>query len=167
MVKKGMPSFYTTINPADIYNPVVRFLAGHNIDVDNLLDDDVPQYHNQSILIAKNPVIVAQFFNIYMKAFISTILRYDPKGKDLEGSILEVVKAYYGCIEAQGQGTLHCYMLIWLEGGLNPDEIKQKFMESDNENFQQHILTFLDDSISNYIPVDPDPFSTTSSSSHH
>lgn len=31
------------------------------------------------------------------------------------------VKAYYGCVEAQGGGTLHCHMLVWVEGGLNPD----------------------------------------------
>ncbi|KAF8167655.1 hypothetical protein B0H34DRAFT_641905, partial [Crassisporium funariophilum] len=70
MIEKGMPSFFITINPADVYNPLVRFLAGANIDIDNLLPDDVPNYWEQSILVAKNPFVAAKFFNIYMKAFI-------------------------------------------------------------------------------------------------
>lgn len=72
--------------------------------------------------MAKNPVVAAQFFNLHIKAFISALLGYDPEHKDLEGGVLGLVKAYYGCVEAQGCGTLHCHMLIWLEGGLNPNE---------------------------------------------
>lgn len=121
----GMPTFFLTINPADVFNSLVKFLAGSEINIDQLLPEQVPNYWEQALLIAKNPVIAAKFFNIYMKAFIQTLLAYDSSGKDLEGGVLGVVKGYYGCVEAQGRGTLHCHMLIWLEGGLNPDEIKQ------------------------------------------
>jgi hypothetical protein len=112
MIEKGIPSFYITINPADVFNPVVKFLAGNDIDVDDLLAENVPNFWDQSILVAKNPAIAAKFFNIYMKAFISCILAYDPKQKNLIGGILGVVKAYYGCVEAQGRGTLHCHMSV-------------------------------------------------------
>lgn len=37
MIDQGLPSFYMTINLADVYNPVVKFLAGDNIDVDDLI----------------------------------------------------------------------------------------------------------------------------------
>ena len=40
--------------------------------------------------------------------------------------VLGVVKAYYGCVEAQGHRTLHCHMLIWIEGGLNPDAVRDR-----------------------------------------
>ncbi|KAJ7649265.1 hypothetical protein B0H17DRAFT_1163738 [Mycena rosella] len=93
-----------------------------------------------------------------MKAFISTILGYDPKQEDIEGGILGVVKAYYGCMEAQGCGTLHCHMLIWLEGGLNPNQIKEKALKDGGDlAFQKRLMEFLDDTISNSIPPDPDP----------
>jgi hypothetical protein len=128
MIEKGLPSFYITINPADVFNPIVNFLAGAEIDVDALLLEEVPNYWDQSVLVAKNPVVAAQFFNIYMKAFISALLGYDPDQKVLEGGILGVVKAYYGCVEAQGRGTLHCHMLVWVEGGLNPNEIKRRVL---------------------------------------
>lgn len=36
MIDKGLPNFYLTINPADVYNPLVKFLAGSEVDIDNL-----------------------------------------------------------------------------------------------------------------------------------
>jgi hypothetical protein len=51
MCEQGLPSFYVTINPADVYNPLVKFLAGSEIDIDNLLPEDVPKFHKQSILV--------------------------------------------------------------------------------------------------------------------
>ncbi|KAI0037765.1 hypothetical protein FA95DRAFT_1473765, partial [Auriscalpium vulgare] len=70
MMEKGLPSFYITINPADTFNPVVKFLSGGEIDIDNLLPGDAPEYWEQTLLVAKNPVVAARFFNIYMRAFI-------------------------------------------------------------------------------------------------
>jgi hypothetical protein len=85
MIDKGLPSFYITINPADVFNPLVKFLADDEINLDSMTADTVPKYFEQASLVAKNPAVAAQFFNIYMKAFISTVLGYDPKQDDLEG----------------------------------------------------------------------------------
>jgi hypothetical protein len=123
MMKVGLPSFFITVKPADTRNPIVNFLAGNNIDIDSLLLEQVLKPWEQSILIAKNPVITAQFFDIYLKVFISTVLGYDATGKDLTGGVLGLVKAHYSCMEAQGGRTLHYHMLFWLEGALNPNEI--------------------------------------------
>lgn len=165
MMDKGLPSFYITINPADVFNPLVKFLAGSEIDIDNLLPEQVPDYWEQAILVAKNPSVAAKFFNIYMKAFISAILGYDPKQKNLEGGILGVVKGYYGCVEAQGRGTLHCHMMVWVEGGLNPNEIKNRV--KDDIEFCERLLLFLDDTISNCVPPDPDPNLSVPSARYH
>ncbi|KAJ7086532.1 hypothetical protein C8R44DRAFT_650820, partial [Mycena epipterygia] len=70
MIEKGLPSFYITINPADVYNPLVKFLAGDEIDLDRMSPETVPKYFDQASLVAKNPAVAAQFFNVYMKAFI-------------------------------------------------------------------------------------------------
>ncbi|KAJ7620672.1 hypothetical protein B0H17DRAFT_1164564 [Mycena rosella] len=81
-----------------------------------------------------------------MKAFISTILAHDPKRKDRDG--------------AQGRGTLHCHMMVWVAGGLNPNQIKQKALEDGgNLDFQNRLITFLDDTISTAVPagLDIDP----------
>ena len=67
IVEKGLPSFYITINPADVFNPVVKFLGGSEIDVDQLLPEQVPSYLEQSILVAKNLFVASKFFNLYMQ----------------------------------------------------------------------------------------------------
>ncbi|KAJ7710214.1 hypothetical protein B0H16DRAFT_1344231, partial [Mycena metata] len=112
---------------------------------------------DQGVLIASNPAVAAQFFNIYIKAFIEA-LGYDPKHADTEGGLLGVVSAYYGVVEAQGRGTLHCHMLIWLEGSLNPDEIKAKALRDGGDlEFQQRLMAFLEDAISTSVPPEADP----------
>ncbi|KAJ6570659.1 hypothetical protein B0H10DRAFT_1629761, partial [Mycena sp. CBHHK59/15] len=83
--------------------------------------------------------------------------------------ILGVVKAYYSCVEAQGRGTLHCHMVVWLEGGLNPDEIKKRALSSDASDidFSKRLLAFLDDTISNAIPTEPQPGVSVPSDEFH
>ncbi|KAJ6537076.1 hypothetical protein B0H19DRAFT_1270741 [Mycena capillaripes] len=92
--------FYITINPADVYNLLVKFLAGSEINLDSLTPKDVPNYIHQAATIAKNPFIAAQFFNIYVKAFIKSIFAFDPKQEDKEGGIRGLVNAYYGTVDA-------------------------------------------------------------------
>ncbi|KAG2368149.1 hypothetical protein BDR07DRAFT_1448479 [Suillus spraguei] len=41
------------------------------------------------------------------------------------------IKYLHEGILAQGRGTLHCHMLIWLEGALNPNEIKDQILQKD------------------------------------
>jgi len=102
ILDKGLPTFYITINPVDVYNPLVKFLAGADIDIDHLLPEQVPNYMEQSTLIAKNPFLAARFFNIYLKASLKEVLGYDISNSKKEHGLLGPIMAYYGCVEAQG-----------------------------------------------------------------
>ncbi|KAF8317807.1 hypothetical protein F5887DRAFT_928700 [Amanita rubescens] len=99
----GAPSFFITVNPADVFNPMVNLLAGNDININQLLPEQVPDYHRQSILIAKDPVLAAQFFHLYMKAFFTAVLGYNPDNvDDISPGLLGITKGYYGVVEAQG-----------------------------------------------------------------
>ena len=161
----GIPSFYITVNPADVYNPIVKYLSGHDIDIDNLMSHEVPTYWEQAKTIARNPCIAAEFFDTYVNAFFSAILRYDLKQRSTEPGVIGIVKAYYGCVEAQGRGSLHCHMVVWVHGGLNCDEIREKAM-ADSE-WKDRLVEFLDETICNVVPADPDPSMTLQSCEHH
>ncbi|KZV98826.1 hypothetical protein EXIGLDRAFT_588005, partial [Exidia glandulosa HHB12029] len=101
-----------------------------------------------------------------MHAFINTLLGYDPK-KDSSG-LLGRVSAFYGCVEAQGRGTLHCHMLIWIDGALNPNEIKERVLADLDGEFQKRLLAALDDVIANCVPEDPpEVVIPVPSSAHH
>ena len=151
----GIPSFYITINPADTHNPVVKFLSRGDINIDEMLTEQVPNFWEQSLLVSSNPTISAKFFNIYLKAFLQVVLGYNDDELNIDGGILGTVKAHYGCVEAQGRGSLHCHMLIWMEGALNPDEIRERVME--DQHWGQRLLEYLDDTITNVVPADPMP----------
>ena len=58
-------------------------------------------------------------------------------------------------MEAQSRGSLHCHMFVWIEGALNPDEIRRKVME--DEGWGKRLLEYLDDTITNVVPEDPVP----------
>lgn len=66
--KKSSTSLYTVLQM------LVNFLAGAEIDIDNLLTEEIPDYWEQSVLIAKNPAVAAKFLHTYTKAFISSLL---------------------------------------------------------------------------------------------
>ncbi|KAJ3965943.1 hypothetical protein EV361DRAFT_767071, partial [Lentinula raphanica] len=102
-----------------------------------------------------------------MKAFIKCILGFTHQSEIGQGGILGHVSGYYGCVEAQGRGSLHCHMLIWLHGALNPNEIKDKVLSDGGHLFRQRLIDFLDDTISSEIIRDPDPQLEVQSSSHH
>ena len=140
-------------NPADVYNPLIKFLAGEDIDLDNLLPTDIPDYWDQSLLVAKNPVVAAKFFNLYINAFIKSILGYDPACETVKSGVLGVVKAHYGCVEAQGRGSLHCHMLVWIEGGLDPNTLKEKLSKEPGGAFEKQLAAYLQHAIQTSIPV--------------
>ncbi|KAJ8502956.1 hypothetical protein ONZ45_g11279 [Pleurotus djamor] len=126
MLEKGMPSFFVTLNPADVYNPIVKFLSGSQIDIDHMPTSEIPTYWTQALLVAKNPV----------------------------GGVLGFTNAYYGCVETQGRGTLHCHMLVWLDGALNPDQIKERLLS--DKAFALDFLRYLEDIIHNSTPSPPE-----------
>ena len=164
----GAPSFFITINPADVYNPLVKLLAGSEIDINHLLLEHVPNYHEQATLVAKDPVLAARFFDIYMKAFFSAVMQYQKTPDDEQTpGILGVTKGYYGMVEAQGRGSLHCHMLIWLEGGLKPSEIRKRILSKPDGAFEWRLIKYLEQNISTIISADPGNIENVPSSTHH
>jgi hypothetical protein len=150
----GMPLFYLTVNPPDVYNPLIKLLAGESIDIDALLPNDIPQYFQQSIYVARNPVIAAEFFHVVMEAFIKSILGYE-EGDACKRGALGVVKAYYGCVEAQGRGSLHCHMFIWIEGGLGPNALRDRLLA--DESFKSRLFSYIASVISTSAPPSATP----------
>ncbi|EFI26879.1 hypothetical protein CC1G_15280 [Coprinopsis cinerea okayama7 len=161
----GLPSLYVTVNPPDVFNPLVAVLGGSDIDIDNLPDNLVPTYWDLAKLVSQNPVVAAKFFHIYINAFITELLawdedaRTDPTKRRI--GALGYTKGLYGCVEAQGRGTLHAHFVIWIEGSLNPNELKAKLLHEANALFRDKLAEYLDDIIVNSIPKIPPGATTT------
>lgn len=125
--RRGTPSLFITINPADVDHPLVRFLAGEDIDLDDVSRGEDLNEWQRKLFAAKHPAACAQFFDLMIRKFISVILRYGCPDRGAFGKCT----SYFGTVEAQGKGTLHCHMLIWLEGHASPQSLRDKMKESD------------------------------------
>ena len=73
--------------------------------------------------------------------------------------------APYGTVEAQGQGSLHCHLLLWLEGGLDPSEIQNRILAQLLGRFEQDLITYLETNICTGAPPDPGDIPNVPSSS--
>ncbi len=102
-----------------------------------------------------------------INGFLKNGLGYDSSDSTHLPGALGPVSAYYGCVEAHGCGTLHCHMIVWLQGALNSDQIRERALSGDTD-FQSHMIDFITyDCISNKIPSLPANVPTISSDEHH
>lgn len=147
IIAQGLPTFFVTINPADVYNPIVTFMSGKEFDLNKMLGSDVPDYMSQRRFVAMNPFAAAKFFRLVMDAFIQTLLGTGSGCRGVFGD----VKAYYGCVEAQGRGSLHCHMLVWLDGAPDIEQIRQRLLNDKDRKFGDKLLSFLEDCIQNEV----------------
>lgn len=142
----GAPTLFVTLNPSDVDHPIVRLLAGDNIMLEDIERGEDLSRWKRSLLAAKNPSACAQFFHIMISAFIRIVLRHGRDGPGVYGNCV----AYYGTVEAQGKGTLHCHMLLWLEGHLSPQSLKDKM--SHDKDYSSRVLSWLDSIICRQFP---------------
>lgn len=137
----GMPTFFVTINPADVYSPLFCKLAGLgdvNMDITNPV---LPGYFERRQYLARNPAAGARFFHAIMRAFFEVIVDMS----DPDGGLFGKVEAYYGTIEAQGRGSLHCHMLIWVSGGLGPERLREQMAKS--ETRKAEIVDYIEEMV--------------------
>src|ERR1700728_1566155 len=71
--------------------------------------------------------------------FIKHVLGVGNKHPGLYGE----TSAYYGTVEQQGRLTLHIHLLLWIKGGLTPDEIRDRITDPTSD-FQQQLVKYLE-----------------------
>ncbi|KAK2464457.1 hypothetical protein APHAL10511_003605 [Amanita phalloides] len=127
------PSLWITINPSDIHNPITQVLAGCDINLDDFVNTTGPNSREHAINIANDPFATANFFHFMIKTILECLFGIIQANKDgvvlRRPGIFGLVNTYVGVVEAQGHGTLHLHMLLWLVGVPPPSVIKKCLME--------------------------------------
>ncbi len=90
-------------------------------------------------LIASNPVAAARFFDLMVRSFIKNVLGVENNHPGLYGK----TSGYYGTVEQQGRLTLHLHLLLWIDGALSPQEIRDRLVSKDSV-FQQELIDYLE-----------------------
>ena len=132
----GAPSWYITLTPADVEHPIALYYA----DTKETFEPNLFRKKDERLrLIANNPVAGARFFKLMVELFFKHVLGVDKKGRGLYGK----TSGYYGTVEQQGRLSLHLHMLVWIDGSLTPQGIREKILDPTSD-FQQAMVTYLE-----------------------
>ena len=143
-VMKGPPSLWITVNPSDTGDPIAQVFAGENIDMDAFVNTAGPNAEERSKTIAADPYVAAKFFHYVIAALLEelfgiTAYAHGVPVKRNEG-IFGKVASYIGTVEAQGRGTLHLHMIVWLCGSLTSSKMKEALRSS---SFRSKITDYI------------------------
>jgi hypothetical protein len=129
IVMKGPPSLWITINLSDTGDPIAQVFAGEQIDMDSFVKTSGPNSEQQSKNIAADPYAAAKFFHFFIVAVLEELYgikayHYGGHVQRMEG-IFGKVASYIGTVEAQGRGSLHLHIIVWLCGALTHIQMKE------------------------------------------
>lgn len=131
----GAPSWFITFSPADVAHPICLYFA----DSDEDFKPEIRSSKERNLLIARNPVAAARFFDFMVQMFIKHVLGVGEDHPGLYGS----TDGYYGTVEQQGRLTLHMHMLLWIRGALSPQEIRNRMMDP-TSTFKSEMIAYLE-----------------------
>lgn len=120
------PSLWITINPSDAQDPIAQVLAGADIDLDRFCDTAGPTNSQRAANMASDPYASAKYFHFIIQCVLEILLGIKKKRNGIferTDGIFGKIQAYIGTVEAQGRGTLHLHMLIWLKDAPSPQEM--------------------------------------------
>ena len=145
------PSLWLTINPMDYEDPIAQIFAGENIDMNTFFQVTGPDANSRARNMANDPFASAAFFNFIIRTVIETLFGVHSSRRQVECrmGIFGLVSGYFGVVEAQGRGSLHVHMLVWLKHAPNADEMlemltQREFREKVAQYINHNIRTHLD-----------------------
>lgn len=102
-IRKGPPSIWLTINPADTQDPIAQVLWGEDIDLDNFSAHD---HRPLGAAIAADPYAAALFFHTIIYTVLEKLLGIQAYSHahpvQHQKGILGNVEGYVGTTEVQG-----------------------------------------------------------------
>lgn len=138
----GPPLIFLTPNLADTQHPLLLVVQGEQVDLGSVeadMDPCLPKYRDMLRKIAQDPVAQTVQFEFLMRLFFQHVLNVRPETLDCRrggtrtvsrewcsdgaaaatsgAGMLGPVLAFRGEIEAQGRGSLHPHVLVWLVCG--------------------------------------------------
>ena len=135
----GPPLVFLTPNIADTQHPLLLVIQGETVDLGGVAADmpeTLPKYRDMMRRLAQDPVAQTLQFEFLMRLFLQHVLNVRPETLDCRrggvrafarewcsdgaaaastgAGMLGPVAAFRGEIEAQGRGSLHPHVLVWL-----------------------------------------------------
>ena len=125
----------------------MQVLAGANINLDNFCNTAGPDSIDRAMNMASDPYAFAKFFHFMIDTIFGVLFGISGQQKGMiirKEGIFGIIKSYVGTVEAQGRGSLHLHMLLWLEGAPTASELKYVLS---SESFQEKIKGYIKETI--------------------
>lgn len=141
------PALWITINPADTQDPIAQVFAGAEIDMDQFCNTAGPTNSERATNVAQDPFSAAKYFHFIVKCVLEILfgIKKNARGRiEREEGIFGEVQSYVGTVEAQGRGTLHLHMLLWLKDAPTAEQMKVALK---SQIFRDKVIAFIRSSI--------------------
>ncbi|KAE8230711.1 hypothetical protein CF326_g4281 [Tilletia indica] len=152
----GVFQLFLTLTPSTAHSPVFHIFYGDSSIQLDARSPVLPSPSESGVRLADDPVAATDYFHFHIAAVFKFLFGYDMRTQNSTkaGGILGHLKAFVLVKEHTMRGQLHGHILLWLDGGLNPSDLRA-LMRDDTE-FRARYLAFYDDLIKHEIPIAPD-----------
>ncbi|RDB26251.1 hypothetical protein Hypma_006070 [Hypsizygus marmoreus] len=143
IIMHNPPNLWITLNPPDSQDPIAQVMAGEEIDLDKFNELLGPTASQRAVNIASDPYASARYFHSVIRIVLEEMFGIKVKrGHNIQRKegIFGMVKSYIGMVEAQGQGTLHLHLILWLCESPTSSEMQAALS---NESFRDKIRAFI------------------------
>ncbi|KAJ2915818.1 hypothetical protein MD484_g4610, partial [Candolleomyces efflorescens] len=138
------PAMWITLNPPDTHDPLVQVLCGEEIDLDSFCNTAGPDTQHRAVNVASDPYAAAQYFHYVIASVLEVLFGIKAgNGKSRiqrKEGLFGIVQAYIGTVEAQGRGTLHLHLLLWLKDAPTPQICKEALQ---HPSFRERVRAFV------------------------
>ncbi|KAE8193416.1 hypothetical protein CF335_g5594 [Tilletia laevis] len=150
--KFGIFQLFMTLNPSPLHSPIFQIFYGDTSVTLDTSTPTLPSASERAKRVADDPVSASDFFHFHLASVFNFLFGWDVrKSKSTpEGGLLGPLSAFFVVKEHTMRGQLHGHILIWLEGGLNPSDLRQRMR--DQVEFRERYLAFMYDIISHELP---------------
>lgn len=154
------PTLWITINPSDLHDPVAQVFAGEEINMDQFVAHLGPDSNKRARNLAKDPYAATKYFHFIIKTLLETMYGIKVLQNRVVSNmgVLGRLSGYFGVIEAQGRGSLHVHMFLWLKNAPNGHEMKTFLKNSD---FRERMTSYIKANIRAHVDGYDEEMTTT------
>ncbi|KIK79550.1 hypothetical protein PAXRUDRAFT_36425 [Paxillus rubicundulus Ve08.2h10] len=138
------PSLWITINPSHLHDPVAQILVGEEINMDQFFTCAGPDSNQQVRNIAQDPYATSKYFFFIIQTILTTLFGIMVTKNQVwsKMGLIGLLSGYFRVVEAQGQGTLHIHMLLWIKHTANISYIKAN-IHAHIDGFNEEIICMM------------------------
>jgi hypothetical protein len=135
-------NLWMTLNFVDRHDPICQIFAGEHVNMDDLSGVLRLSANERARNVAKDPFAATEFFFFLARTIIKTLFGFNADGRGGPNRMgeLGVGNAYFGVVEAQGRGSLHLHLIMWLANSPDADEVTARLQTLE---FREKIKTYL------------------------